>query len=178
MVLTVSFVISLVTGLSCHHHQHDAKHHRRLDASVGASGPHDFAVRFRAVRLAAPKRPPHSVPNVRDDRETPLQRAGTARDIEVIWVRRERIYFCRQDWTGSISLIRLRKSGGARNAITVARLQAGIATAQSVHQASPRHVCFGIDWAAVSLFLEFRDCFGPARFRGGKPDLVAGVQVL
>ena len=27
------------------------KHRRRLDASVGASGPHDFAVRLRAARL-------------------------------------------------------------------------------------------------------------------------------
>jgi hypothetical protein len=32
----------------------------RLDASVGASGPHDFAVRKSAVRLSAPSRPPHS----------------------------------------------------------------------------------------------------------------------
>jgi hypothetical protein len=44
MVLTASFVISLVTGLSCHHRLAD--HPAKLDASVGASGPHDFAVRF------------------------------------------------------------------------------------------------------------------------------------
>ena len=48
MVLTVSFVLSSVTGLSCHRHRRDTS--RRLDASVGASGPHDFAVRIRAVR--------------------------------------------------------------------------------------------------------------------------------
>src|SRR2546429_6533829 len=30
-----------------------------LDASIGASGPHDFAVRFRRLRLARPSRPPH-----------------------------------------------------------------------------------------------------------------------
>jgi hypothetical protein len=53
----------------------DAKHRRQLDASVEASGPHDFAVRFSRVRLVAPKRPPHPAPNVRDDRETPLVRA-------------------------------------------------------------------------------------------------------
>ena len=35
---------------------------RRLDASVGASGPHDFAVRASAARLASPKRPPHPAP--------------------------------------------------------------------------------------------------------------------
>jgi hypothetical protein len=45
MVLTGSFVLSPVTGLCCHRHRRDAKHHRRFDASVGASGPHDFTVR-------------------------------------------------------------------------------------------------------------------------------------
>jgi hypothetical protein len=85
MVLTVSFVLSLVTGLSCHHRQRDAKHRRQLDASVGASGPHDFAVRLTRVRLSAPKRPPHPTPNVRDDRETSLYRDGTAWDVLLIW---------------------------------------------------------------------------------------------
>jgi hypothetical protein len=60
-------------------------HHRQLDASVGASEPHDFAVRLNVVRLTTSKRPPHPKPNVRDDRETPLTRAGTARDMLVIW---------------------------------------------------------------------------------------------
>jgi hypothetical protein len=39
------YVISPVTRLCCHRHQRDAKHHRQLNASLGASGPHDFAVR-------------------------------------------------------------------------------------------------------------------------------------
>ena len=43
MVLTVSFALSPVTGLCCHRHQRNL--FRQLDASVGASGPHDFAVR-------------------------------------------------------------------------------------------------------------------------------------
>src|SRR3954451_19948861 len=43
MVLTVSFALSPVTGLCCHCRQR--KYFRQLDASVGASGPHDFAVR-------------------------------------------------------------------------------------------------------------------------------------
>ena len=34
-------------------------------------------------------RPPHPLPNVRDDRETPPLWVGTMRDIEVIWVRRQ-----------------------------------------------------------------------------------------
>jgi hypothetical protein len=36
--------------LFCHHRRCDAKHHHQLDASNGASGPHDFAVRVSAVR--------------------------------------------------------------------------------------------------------------------------------
>jgi len=71
MVLTVSFVLSPVTGLSCHRRLQD---HRldRLDTSVGMSGPHDFAVRIDARRLRASIRPSHPAPNVRDDREAPL----------------------------------------------------------------------------------------------------------
>jgi hypothetical protein len=42
MVLTVSFALSSVTGLSCHRRL--LKHFSRLDISVGISGPHDFAV--------------------------------------------------------------------------------------------------------------------------------------
>jgi hypothetical protein len=32
-VLTVSFVLSLVIRLCCHHHRRDAKHHRQFDAN-------------------------------------------------------------------------------------------------------------------------------------------------
>src|ERR1700736_6379663 len=51
MVLTVSFVLSPVTGLVCHRHRRNCL--RQLDASVGASGPHDFAVRVSTVRQRA-----------------------------------------------------------------------------------------------------------------------------
>ncbi|TMJ81562.1 MAG: hypothetical protein E6G79_15595 [Alphaproteobacteria bacterium] len=37
-----------MTGLCCHCRQR--KYFRQLDASVGASGPHDFAVRVSTVR--------------------------------------------------------------------------------------------------------------------------------
>src|SRR5256714_14302922 len=40
MVLTVSFVLFPVTGLVCHRRQR--KYFRQLDASVGASEPHDM----------------------------------------------------------------------------------------------------------------------------------------
>jgi len=45
---------------------------QELDASIGASGPHDFAVRIQRCSSKAPTRPPHPAANVRDDRETPL----------------------------------------------------------------------------------------------------------
>jgi hypothetical protein len=60
MVLTVSSELSPVIGLCCHRRQR--KNFRRLDASVEASGPHDFAVRESAVRQQQSHRPPHLVP--------------------------------------------------------------------------------------------------------------------
>ena len=48
MVLTVSFVLSPVIGLFCHRRLADIS--AKLDASVEASGPHDFAVRLSAIR--------------------------------------------------------------------------------------------------------------------------------
>jgi hypothetical protein len=69
VVLTASFVLSPATGLSCH--RRPRKKFRELDASVGASGPHDFSVRFRTVRYR--RFHVHRIPSrVRDDRETPL----------------------------------------------------------------------------------------------------------
>jgi len=44
----------------------------KLDASVEASGPHDFAVRKMARSSVAPSTSTASHPNVRDDRDTPL----------------------------------------------------------------------------------------------------------
>jgi hypothetical protein len=56
MVLTASFALSSVTGLSCHRcGPRCFRHRRQRDASVGASGPHDFSVRFCAVRQRAAK---------------------------------------------------------------------------------------------------------------------------
>jgi hypothetical protein len=111
MVLTVSFVISPVTGLSCHRHQRNYFH--QLDASVGASGPHDFAVRVSTFRQARHPRPPHLLPNDRDDRDTPLsgsRRAAEATDLRL----REAEYFFRRGWTGRNRLIAFRKLGWAR----------------------------------------------------------------
>src|SRR5207248_7966659 len=56
MVLAAYFVISPVIGLFCHRRQRNYFH--QLDASVEASGPHDFAVReARAFVFRAASRP-------------------------------------------------------------------------------------------------------------------------
>jgi len=62
MVLTVSFVISPAIGLSCHRRFAGLLHPAKLDASVEASGPYDFAVRVTRPRLKRDPRPPHPAP--------------------------------------------------------------------------------------------------------------------
>jgi hypothetical protein len=106
------YVELLVTGLFCHRYLADIVlskpgwadlNSARLDASVGASGPNDFAVRDnisrpRAVdRSRIPENPPcdsiarkmlprpsHPAPNVRDDRETPLLLGRDAGVVDVV----------------------------------------------------------------------------------------------
>jgi hypothetical protein len=74
MVLTVSSALSPVTGLFCHRRLAEMAP-QKLDASVGASGPHDFAVRVRAIRQRRTR--VHRIqPRVRDDRDTPLSGVG------------------------------------------------------------------------------------------------------
>ena len=51
VVLTAYFVLAPETGLYCLRRRRDAKHHRQVDASVGAPGPYDFAVRDIVIRL-------------------------------------------------------------------------------------------------------------------------------
>src|SRR5215212_5653588 len=75
MVLTVSSALSPVIGLYCHRHRRNC--FRQLDASVEASGPHDFAVRRRALFVSSTIRVHRIPPRVRDDRDTPL--LGTER---------------------------------------------------------------------------------------------------
>jgi hypothetical protein len=60
MVLTVSFELFPVIGLCCHRRRWNCVH--QLDASVEASEPHDFAVRFSAVRQRHHQRPSHPAP--------------------------------------------------------------------------------------------------------------------
>jgi hypothetical protein len=97
MVLTVSFALSLVIGLSCHHPRREAKHRHRVDISVEISGPHDFAVRIRCLRQSTIH--VHRIPpRVRDDRETPLRGARPGKLVKVICPSAQaRIFASRQD---------------------------------------------------------------------------------
>jgi hypothetical protein len=74
---TAYIALSRVTGLSCHPRRRSCLH--RLDSSVGASGPHDFAVRLRRASSLRAVNVHHIPPHVRDDRETPLCWDGTGR---------------------------------------------------------------------------------------------------
>jgi hypothetical protein len=53
------FVLSPVTGLFCHRRLADTS--AKLDASVGAPGPHDFAVRFK-LRSSTRRQSVHRIP--------------------------------------------------------------------------------------------------------------------
>jgi hypothetical protein len=90
--------LSSVTGLSCHRRGADCS--APLDASVGAPGPHGFAVRVGIVRRSTPQRPSHPAPTFVTIMIRPSGRARDGRPIELIWVKREAIYFCNPGWTG------------------------------------------------------------------------------
>jgi hypothetical protein len=69
MVLTGSFVLSPVIGLSCHRRLADTS--AKLDAGVEASGPHDFAVRIKRRSSSSASCVHRIPPRIRDDRERP-----------------------------------------------------------------------------------------------------------
>ena len=100
MVLTVSFVLSSATGLSCHRRSREALAPQELDASVGASGPHDFAVRIGTLvsRTAASTA---SHPNVRDDGQRPSCGTGWRELVALICPTGKVEYFCERGWTGN-----------------------------------------------------------------------------
>ena len=116
---TAYIALSRVTGLSCHPRRRSCLH--QLDASVGASGPHDFAVRVSVARLASLPRPPHSVPNVRDDRETPLWRVRNGAQIAIDASGWETKYFFPRDWTTQIRLNRFSKFEFTRSGFQASR---------------------------------------------------------
>src|SRR5665213_275712 len=61
---------------------------RRLDTSVGVSGPHAFSVRFSAIRQRHIR--VHCIPpRVSDDRETPLSLGRDGERLRLIWAERK-----------------------------------------------------------------------------------------
>jgi hypothetical protein len=78
MVLTVSFELSLVTGLFCHHRLRGVSGPsgptspcRRLDISVGMSGPHDFAVCGERSRPARQEIAPDAAASIASPTQRP-----------------------------------------------------------------------------------------------------------
>ena len=71
---TVCFVLSPVSGVDCHRCLRDTS--RKIDATVAAPGPHDFAVRClrfaRRYSRLTPQRPSHPGPTYRDDHDASL----------------------------------------------------------------------------------------------------------
>jgi hypothetical protein len=97
MVLTAYFGLSSVTGLSCH---------RRLQVTTCKLERQRRGVRTTRLRRPRAARSSKAQPasiasrsNVRDDRETPLNRDGTVLDVKVIWVERKQESFCGTGWT-------------------------------------------------------------------------------
>ena len=91
---TAYFELSPVTGLSCHRRRRNCFH--RLDASVGASGPHDFTVREPALSSLAP---PASTA-FRPTSVTIAKRPSGERNgggYRVIWVFGKSEYFFERD---------------------------------------------------------------------------------
>src|ERR1700681_4684702 len=104
MVLTASFVLSPATGLSCHRRPRTCI--RKLDTSVGVSGPHDFSVRLSALRPKAHPRPPHPAPRFVTLRNAPLWNR-TGRVVDLICPTPKAKYFCKTAWTDKIRKTKL-----------------------------------------------------------------------
>jgi hypothetical protein len=71
-----------------------------LDAGVEASGPHDFAVRKKALSSLALPASTASRPNVRDDGQRPSLRGRDSRTYRVICAFGKSEYFFEGGWTG------------------------------------------------------------------------------
>jgi hypothetical protein len=100
MVLTVSCVLTLGTGLSCSHRRAKPGF-AQLDTSVGVSGPHAFSVRIGAVRPHENRTRRQGVhrilpPRVVTTRDPPLLPGQDARIMPLIWGRRQDI-FCKPE---------------------------------------------------------------------------------
>jgi hypothetical protein len=101
MVFAVSYVLSLVTGLYCHHRPQD----HRLASLISASGYQDHTSSPHASHRSSPDsaRVHRIPPRVRDDREPPLLRDGMGESIKLFLPNGEAKYFLKEGWTMAIS---------------------------------------------------------------------------
>ena len=87
--------------LCCHRRPREALASQELDASIGASGPHDFAVRNSRARLA--HRRVHRIPHptfVTIAKRPSLRGAGWRELVALICPTAKAEYFSRWGWTG------------------------------------------------------------------------------
>jgi hypothetical protein len=89
------------------------------------SGPHDFTVRKGALSSGAHLTSTASRPAFVTIASRPFVWDGTAKDMQVIWVRRERKYFLKEDWTGRHSLNCFNKIAPARKCFESVCAQGG-----------------------------------------------------
>ena len=73
-------------------------------------------------------------PRVRDDRDTPLGWGGMAGNVDLIWGKREGIYFCEGGWTGGIRLKPKENFFSARMRRAIVALNASIKNATLVRK--------------------------------------------
>jgi len=85
---TAYSALSPVNGLSCHRRPRDtaldpfgSMRNRELDASIGASGPHDFAGPRQPRSFSRSFRVHRIPPRVRDDRDPPLSSGETTAEL-------------------------------------------------------------------------------------------------
>ena len=143
VVLTVSFVISPVIGLCCHRRFACAK----LDASVEAPGPHDFAVRVQPRSSAVPNSVHRIPPRVRDDRERPLVgRDGAIR--KVFRLGEEARYFFGLGWTGDL-----------RNSLTPRHCE----RSEAIQLRTTKLDCFVASLLAMTKYGNDHECATPSR---------------
>src|SRR5882724_9853864 len=102
MVLTASFGLSPVTGLSCHRHPQEAL---LLENLTPASGRQDHttspSAETRPRQKRAP-RPPHPAPNVVTMRNAPPAGYGKGLDIHRICISEKQKYFFERGWTNGL----------------------------------------------------------------------------
>jgi hypothetical protein len=120
MVLTVSFVLSPVTGLFATVAPKKLARSLLLKNLTPASGRQDHTTSPSASQRARQSRrlrPPHPRPTFVTIAKRPSVLGRDASDKEVIWVEREWKYFCKGDWTPDSQKARRAKSAPEMGAL-------------------------------------------------------------